>query len=551
MILLCALSCTAPAENNKNVKPNFLFILTDDQHRSDFNFLEEGIGPEGNNENLTPSIDNLARRGVILDSMYCPSPVCVPSRFNYLTGMYASRATNDWFLDLQKIHGHTFIHQEPKITSATPTIAKHLKNLGYRTGFVGKNHSLEVHDWRLLNDNADIHSDSIKNQLEINNELVLSAFSDAGFDYANRIFHSNPAVVGPKEISVHNLEWITEGALEFLNANGDDPFYLFYSVTVPHGPKDGWKMNPRATPIGILDRAPEIGTNRSSIPERLRKNNIHQSKADLLWLDDNIAVILEKLKKMKVLDNTIIVYVNDHGVESGKTTVYQGGMHTTAFMWGPEQFLSGVRKKSLTSTVDLGSTIVDFAGGDIDKFSLDGVSMRPLLTGQKNKVRNTVYGEMGHTRAVIKGDYKYIALRYSDYTTNMSLQERYAWLEAANTYMKKTGEELFINNNPNGEFGHSGFIPDGWWHEKEPMNKYPAFHEPDQLYNLKTDPNEQINLALNPKYIEILNEMKEELTRYLNKLPGDFAEFKQGSSNKQSNDTISAIAKRLRKVIFH
>lgn len=536
---------------NEVNKPNFLFIITDDQHRNNFNFLPEGIDKDGKGLNLTPTIDKLASEGVILDGIHCPSPLCVPSRFNYFTGMYASRATNEWFQDLHKIHGHTFIHQEPKITSVTPTLAKHLKTLGYTTGFVGKNHSVEAHGWELLDEHGNVNDPVIKSKIKKNDELARKALEHVGFDYVSRVYHTNPAVVGPKSISVHNMEWITEGALKFIEDNAEKPFFLMYSVTVPHGPKNGWKMNPNATPVGILENRPTIGTDRKSIGERLKANNLDDSKGDLIWLDDNIEVLLNKLKEKGVLDNTVIVYVSDHGVESGKTTVYEGGMKTIAFMWASKLFKNGTRNSTLTSTVDFGATIVSLAGGNVADFPLDGVDLTPLLKGEKQQVHETIYGEMGHTRAVIKGNYKYIALRYSDYTANMSVSEREAWLKAANVYMTKTGEDQFTDNDINGQFGHSGFIPDGWWHEKIPMENYPAFFEPDQLYDLSEDPYEQNNLANKSEYKEVLAEMKEALKVHLKDLPGDFAEFKQGTTQKTPKDSIMYLAAKLRKVVFH
>ena len=132
IILSVSLSACKMFDNQKKAsKPNFLFILTDDEHRSDFNFLPEGIDENGKKMNLTPNIDKLASEGMIFDGIHCPSPLCVPSRFNYLTGMYASRATNDWFVDLHRLHGHTFIHQEPKITKET--LDEWIKSLPLKT----------------------------------------------------------------------------------------------------------------------------------------------------------------------------------------------------------------------------------------------------------------------------------------------------------------------------------------------------------------------------------------------------------------------------------
>ena len=85
-------------------------------------------------------------------------------------------------------------------------------------------------------------------------QLIVDAIKNVGFDYVDRIYHTNPRAHGPLAISQHNMEWVTEGALNFINQNADKPFYLYYSITPPHGPNNGWKEDPKATPSGILEK---------------------------------------------------------------------------------------------------------------------------------------------------------------------------------------------------------------------------------------------------------------------------------------------------------
>ena len=147
-------------------QPNIVFILADDQQRDEFNFLPEGKNQDGSNKNLSPTIDKLASEGVVLRGLHCPSPLCVPSRFSYLTGLYASRATNTWMQHLHRIHKKTFVAQETEITTETPTFAKHLKALGYVTGFYGKNHSIEQREWTKLPADADVSTEDSKKHLK-------------------------------------------------------------------------------------------------------------------------------------------------------------------------------------------------------------------------------------------------------------------------------------------------------------------------------------------------------------------------------------------------
>ena len=85
-------------------RPNVIFLITDDQLPDTFNFL-----PEGKDKNLTPTLDRLAQEGTVLMGQHVVSPVCTPSRYNCLTGRYASRATNSAFRHgTKRAGGHNF-----------------------------------------------------------------------------------------------------------------------------------------------------------------------------------------------------------------------------------------------------------------------------------------------------------------------------------------------------------------------------------------------------------------------------------------------------------
>jgi len=91
-------------------KTNFIFFIADDMYPWMFNNIPEGQTKDGKPANLTPNIDRLAKEGIWLDNMKVVSPVCTPSRYNCLTGNYASRAQNEafkWFTE--KNDGQTVI----------------------------------------------------------------------------------------------------------------------------------------------------------------------------------------------------------------------------------------------------------------------------------------------------------------------------------------------------------------------------------------------------------------------------------------------------------
>jgi arylsulfatase A-like enzyme len=184
---------------------------------------------------------------------------------------------------------------------------------------------------------------------------------------------------------------------------------------------------------------------------------------------------------------------------------------------------------------------------------MDGRSLRPVLAGEAEQIHDSIYLEFGHSRTVIKDGWKYVALRYSDYTREMDLDTRKAWLEAAEAYLRRCNEPFtFKNNDPHGAFGQSGYIPDGWSHERIAMKNYPHYYDPDQLYHLAEDPDERHNLAKDPAFADVLEKMKQRLCEHLENKPGGFAEFKTTTSYPDLDAGERAkIGDQLMQVVFH
>jgi len=512
-------------------RPNIVFIMIDDQKRAQANYLPEGRDESGDPRNLTPNIDRLASEGVVLPNAYATSPLCAPSRFACLTGNYASRARNEWSIEQFENHGYALVDQFTEITPETATLPKDLRRAGYATGAVGKNHVIEVKDWVLPKASWDPRNLEVRTKLKDNYERVIEAYRQVGFDYADGIYHENPDRNGPPGLKTHNLDWVTEKALEFIEANAASPFYLYYASTVPHGPgpERGWKSDPKATPLGFLEEAaPGVLPPRESIAQRLAEAGLDDRAGQMVWLDDAIGAIYDKLEEEGVLDNTVIFYFNDHGTESGKLSLYQGGFRSFGWVWAKDWAKLSRVEERLCSNVDWAPTIAELAGYEPEPGRYDGVSLLPLIR-RGQPVRDLVYGEIGHTRAVFDGRWKYLAYRPSQYHQNMSFEERTALLDSKIATMESAGilEERpwILDNKPMESFFHGGVIPGGWQMEQTARKQYPTYFDNDQLFDLRADPNEQRNLAYKPGYAYELSRLKELLRRSLSATPGQFGEF--------------------------
>ena len=502
-------------------KPNIIFFIADDMYPEMFNCL-----PQGKGKNLSPNLDRLANEGVIMKNQYVVSPVCTPSRYNCLTGNYASRATNQAFLKkTENEEGQTVIQWNTFITESDKILPHYLKELGYKTGMVGKNHVIEAKGLETFPDfNASATEPEVKRKIENNYEKVRNAILNCGFEYAEAIYHNNPDFIGVKELAVQNMDWIAAAGLNFIDAHKNEPFFLYFATTVPHGPSDkerSWMANPKATAKGYLEKAPDVLPPRTTLAERLRKAGITAyGKENVLWLDDALGALIAKLEEHNILDNTIIFFFNDHG-QHAKGTLYQGGIHNPAIIWKKGGFDCGNVSGAKILNVDFAPAILELAGNKSKVNEFDGESFKSVLDGKEPQLRESLYFELGYARAVIKGKYKYYAVRYPDYAENWTLEERTNVLAAYNKTREFRSMQI-VNREPEKPFSHLEIIPGGGQAEHASYGKVPGYFDADQLYNLDTDPDEQRNLAGNPEYSEVLVEMKKELQKYLDDLPGKF-----------------------------
>ena len=508
VILGMANPCSGSNEDiSEDKRPNIIFIITDDQHRDQFNFLEEGRNDEGVALNLTPAIDRLAQEGVILDQFYVSTSVCTPSRYSMLTGTYASRARNASFKADAARFNQANVHWNVDLIPSTPNIAQLLSANGYFTGGVGKNHVIAGDDPFKVPRDADPSNHEVRRMLEANQQAQVDAYLANGFDYAANIYKGNLPSSYPVALEDHNMDWIVKGALDFLDLASEEerPFFLYFATTLEHGPDrlgTKYQGNPLVTPVGFLEEALQVMPTRESITRRIEESGLAADRADVLWLDDGIAALLKKLEETGELQNSVIFFMNDHAVESGKGSLYQGGIHTAGFVWGPDHVKAGTRSGQLVSNVDLVPTVLDIC--DIETpadYRLDGKSIYSILKGNDEPVHSSLFFEIGATRAVLMDGWKYIAFR--------TPREKLPLLEV------NGARPTHINDRPNGRGS-----------ERPAIRFYPNYFDVDQLYNINDDPLERSNRFEEMKESRLLETLQDELRQYIEGVPEGFGEFK-------------------------
>lgn len=237
-------------------------------------------------------------------------------------------------------------------------------------------------------------------------------------------------------------------------------------------------------------------------------------------MDDALGALLSKLEETGKIDNTLIVFFNDHGQHS-KGTLYQGGIHSQCIIWRSGGFEVGNTCDVPVSNVDFLPTLLEFAGVKDTEGICDGYSFKTALEGKAYTPRESMFFELGYARAVVKGKYKYLAVRYPEYAVNATMEERMEMLQGYNE-MRRSFGGFAVTEDPSLPYGHLEMFPGGSDAEKATYGKKSGYFDPDQLYDLEADPIEENNLAGNPDYEEILEEMKAEMQLYLDDLPGKF-----------------------------
>lgn len=322
-IVIGLYACNSSSRDSGKVLPNILLIASED-HGQD-------LGAYGNQVVTTPHIDSLAENGVMFLNAYTTYSVCSPSRGSILTGLYP--------------------HQNGQIGLAThgfemyrafENIPSYLKGKGYRTGCLGK--------------------------LHVNPE---SAFP---FDF-HEIENSNFA---KEKMGDYAIE-----ASEFIKSGGEQPFFLMVNFPDAHFPllrKVEGLPTKEVLEKDVLSTLPFVGANT----ERLRALTADYY-SQINRLDESIGMLLDSLRATGKADNTLIIYLSDHGAQfsRGKTTNYEAGLKIPMIMTWPERLTrSKVISDQMVSVIDIFPTILDAVSAQ-SQVELPGKSLIKIANEQQ------------------------------------------------------------------------------------------------------------------------------------------------------------------------
>jgi arylsulfatase A-like enzyme len=342
-----------------------------------------------------------------------------------------------------------------------------------------------------------------------NHDAWCKRVAQHGFDYVASLYSANLRELYNKKASVHNVEWTTDAALEFIKSS-KKPFFLYYATTTPHGPAPwmktdgkyvhGLDADPRMTGEGWVEKDYSFMPTREAIKQEALASGTSLEDAWMVWIDHALGAIRRQLEKQGILDNTLIIITSDHGAwRHGKTTLHEGGLRVPLAMHWPKHIQGGSSYDELVQNIDFTPTILDIAGvKPPEEMQLDGLSLKSVLQGSRQPVHDHLFAELGYSRSLLTKDWKYIAVRYDEPINKQIAKNR--------PFIGFEGEEMkapYLTRN-----GHLGF---------HASRHNPHYFETDQLYHMSEDPEEKHNLA--DKYPEKIKKMQALLKAQLATFP--------------------------------
>ena len=360
-------------------KPNFLVVLTDQQRF-------DTIAAAGYPWMKTPNLDRLVNEGCLFKNAYTPNPICVPARYDMLTGR-AGRA-----------HGH-YDNADKLLNDSIPTFPGVLAENGWRTAVIGKCH---------FNPPTAPHGYQESHLME---ELPVRVEDDAYLQHLEDKGHGDlQNIHGVRTLSYHEVQnalvpeedlgpnWLADRTSDWLDENSNEPFLLTLGWIKPHPP---WNVPESKKGIYADADLPEpieksrhfpYPTEDSDLygdfdaPEEKRK--IREAYFEsVTMVDEAFGKVLAALERNGILDNTVIIYTADHGEmlqDKGfyqKTLPFDSCCRIPMIVRYPEKFAAGSVREEFADLLDIFPTLLDL-GGIENAPTLDGES---LLTNESPK----------------------------------------------------------------------------------------------------------------------------------------------------------------------
>jgi len=434
LLVLCSLA------QAKSPKPNVLIAITDDHSYPHLSVM-------GSNFVNTPTVDQLAKQGVLFTNAYAASPGCAPSRAALLAGQH------QWMIGAAGTHASGFSAQ-------VTTFVDLLENAGYKAGFTGKGWG--PGSWKMGGRTKNPAGTEF-NRFSLDNTRPKGI---AAFDYAR------------------NFD-------DFMNQRANDQSFVFwFGSKEPHlkyaeGPRSAQQLATAEVPKFM----PDTDASRSMLLDYAD---------EIKHFDNHLKQIIERLKQAGELDNTLIIITADNGMPMprAKANGYDYGVHVPLVIYWGDRIKKAKVIDSPVGFVDLSATILDVAGLPMPA-QFTGESLKSVLTG---------HHKLNYERAVFAGRERHSSARHNNLGYPQRIMRSGDYLTIYNPKPERhpAGDPVQILN---GKFADGFYDIDDSVSKRELLLKRkdpsiaPYFHlavdkRPKwEFFNVKDDPYNLTNLA--------------------------------------------------------
>lgn len=443
-------------------RPNLLYIHSD-QHSPYV------TGCYGDQVVQTPHLDGLAKQGVVLENVYCPSPICVPSRMSMLSGRFPHE-NEVW----TNSHG---------LDSSIPTFAHAMGAGGYRPVLIGRMHAVgpdQLHGYaeRLVGD----HGPNYLGGGGANHGMLSGTAGPARVSLRKSGIGQSAYQVHDEDVTVATVDYLNRVGVQKRAGQKAEPFCLSVGFMLPHQPfvarREDYERY--AGKVGMPkvteDFSEALHPHIKMWREKCGIQNVTEAEIErartAYWalvdrMDFMIGQILTALRENGLAENTLIVYMSDHGEQVGehglwwKQTFYEHSVKVPAIVSWPGQLPDGKRLASVISSLDLNATMIDALGCDPLPHSR-GRSLLPLLQGETNTWDQVAFSEFCQDAAGAGGPFP-----------------------QAGIYQRMVRREEWKLNYYHGQ--------------------------PSQLFNLKEDPDELHDRVDDPSCVDVVQALTEDV----------------------------------------
>lgn len=438
-------------------KPNIVFLFSD-QH------TQNVAGCYGDKLVQTPNIDRLANEGVRFNNAYCPSPICVPSRMATLTARWPFRQecwTND---DMLRSDVPSWLHAAGAA--------------GYKPVLIGRLHAIgpdQLHGYeeRLVGDHSPNWQGAKRQPMG-----VLDLANDPTPESLERVGPGYSAYQAKDEsVTQAAVDWLSNEAPEF-NKQGK-PFCLTVGLMLPHPPyvvdREAYDLYAGKVPPPSVSRSKANGSfhdwwRKDRGIDAVPDDNSDKART-AYWglvhrMDEMIGRVLDALEDANLMDNTLIIYASDHGDHLGerdlwwKHTFYEESVKVPLVMRLPGVLPAGETRDQVVNLIDMSQTMLE-AMGSLVLPHADGRSFWAMAQNDQVEWKNETFSE-------------YCTDPVPHWTGGRAVQQR---------MLRSDNWKLCIYDQ-----------------------------EKPQLFDLATDPLEQLNLADDPAHAETLQKLMSKIT---------------------------------------